>query len=296
MGVTRVTFLWQHMRAETEVDVDGAFGRLVHGYEVEFDAADAPGLRPVLALTASAGGVSVPAYWAELDGDWPYWYVKHKNPRPADSPFRWMVEVVYEYYDNPLVRPPQVSWQGRTVTEQIDRDADGAPLVNSADEPFDPAITEEFEDRILRVEFNVANFNATAYEDYIHAINGSDWTPAVVGRTFAAYTVKCLSISGRPERVGNVHYHHVTCEFEIRDDGIAEGGNPLGWRRRLLDQGFRTKDPAGYHTITDQEGNPLTHPVPLDGNGGKLNGGEPVFLVYTTKKTKDFHDILAAEA
>lgn len=288
MAILDVIDSWVNLSLSAEVDVAGASGTLERVFDVRFSEGDAAYLRPLMALEASG----VPDFWDVLSDSYPYWFVRRKEVRPGKGPLNFQVSVIYEYFDNPLGRLPIVTWRRQTVTEPIDRDAGGDPLTNSADEPFDPAVTEEFYDRILRVEINQANFNAEAVEPYVGAINNASWTPSSVGRSFDAYTARCLSIDGDPQRVGTIDFYRVIYEFAIRDDGILVGDTKLGWRRRFQDIGFREKIGGEYRTIVDSEGNPLTQPVPLDGNGQRLSpSADPVWRVFTTKKLKDFGDL-----
>lgn len=285
MAIVDVIDSWQDRSLAAEVDVDGASGEMERVFDVRFDNADPPHLRPLLALTAAG----VPAWWDAIDESYPYWFVRRKRVRAGKGPLDYRVAVIYEYFDDPLSRPAIVTWRRQTVTEPIDRDADGEPLTNSADEPFDPAVTEEYYDRIMRIEVNQADFNTEAVEPYVGAINSVAWTPACVGRSFDAYTARCLSIDGDPQRVGTIDFYRAVYEFAIRDDGILVGETKLGWRRRFQDMGFREKIDGEYYTLLDADDNPLTQPVPLDGSGQRLGAAaEPVWRVFVTKRPMDF--------
>lgn len=295
--MTSVLEDWNGLTVETQVGVSELVGSQARWFDVLFDNSDAAHLRPLLAVEAEG----VPAYWSVLDETRPYWYVSAKNCYPGNGAMHWRVKVDYTYYDNPLAVPPKVSWRRVTTTEAVDRDVNGDPLLNSSKEPYDPPITEEYHDRVLRIEYNMASFNQAAYDQYIGSINSAAWVPAslTVGETivtFPKYTVKCLGIDGDPARVGNILFSRVVAEFQIRDDGLDDGGTPaaypIGWRRRLLDQGFREIVDGQPKAILDAEGNPLTNPVRLDGSGAKLaDTADPVWNIYTTKKLKDFGDL-----
>jgi hypothetical protein len=253
---------------------------------------------PVLALSASAGGVTVPDWWEPLgSGVYQYWYVKRKTSRQYHGPFVWRVTVEYEYYDNPLFAPPKITWGRVGSVEPIDSDKDGVAILNSTKEPFDPPLTREFKDRTLRIEKNVANFDSYAFEKYVDSINSSIWAPAVLNtgptlRAFLPYTAKCIGIDGEPDRVGNIYFSRVVFEFQIRVHNLLVDNYPLGWRRRVLDQGFSELVDGEPVAILDADGQRLTQPVRLDGSGAKLaNTADDVYLVFEDHDLNDFSEM-----
>jgi hypothetical protein len=305
MAVTSVIESYEDISIATEVAVDGSQGTMTRFFDVTFNTAETAPLRAVLALSASAGGVTVPDWWEPLGaGVYQYWYVKRKTCRQHHGPFVWRVTVEYEYYDNPLYAPPKVTWGRVGSVEAIDSDKDGAAILNSSGEPFDPPLTREFKDRTLRIEKNLAYFNQEAYETYVDSVNQDIWSPFALNATggnlklFMPYTCKCVGIDGTPERVGNIYFHRVAYEFQIRVHNLevpaGQGAlaGPLGWRRRVLDQGFREISGDTYAQITDADGSPITQTARLNGSGVKLaHDAEDVYLIFADHDTQPFANL-----
>jgi hypothetical protein len=314
MPITDVVPDYTGVSLDTEVDIIANRGTMTAKYDVAFSPADPPELEPpTLRAVMAAEHPDVPAYWAPLSDAHPFWYVKHKSAKPSNGAFNWQVTVEYEYYDNPLAARPKVTWTRGRTSEPIDREVDGKPILMSSDEPVDPPLMEEYSFRILKIEKNVS---LTLYDDevlrgFIGSINSVQWQPLLLADAtsvpneppkyhfFAPYIVKCEDISGTPERVGNTWFVHVTFEFHVHDDQIViDTDDWLGWRRRVLDIGFREVSSVGqdgsveYAEIRDKNDNPMTHPVKLDGSGKKLaDGADPVWKIFNTKKLKDFNEL-----
>jgi hypothetical protein len=288
MAVTRVFEDWKALAVDTEVNLDGASGSMVRRFGVEFNTADATASRPILALTASSGGVSIPDYWDAHPASSDY-FVRKKTVAPGDGPFMWYVTVGYEYIENPLLQPYSVQFIPQGTQEAIDKAFDPVAqtftkeLANSSKEPFDPPIQEEFFDFSILITRNEANFNITYANAYLNTVNSDTFMFFArngVGYQFAAGKARCKSIQASEQRHGAAWYWQVQYEFIVRQDG---------WLRRVLDQGFRELDGSDYVQIADTEGNPVTQPVKLNGSGVKLAASaDPVFLEFQTKKTINF--------
>jgi len=100
--------------------------------------------------------------------------------------------------------------------------------------------------------------------------------------------VKVAGIEAKRVFDKNLIYWQVTYQFEIRQEG---------WTLRVLDQGRQRKakdgdpDPDWIYPIADGNGVPVADPVPLDGNGQKLDSPSPsnaVFLPFDVYKQRDF--------
>jgi len=186
-------------------------------------------------------------------------------------------------YDSPLKMPAEISYRWETSREPIDEDANGEPIVNSSGEPFDPPIEENFEDLVMTITQNEATFDPAKFTNYNGRTNSKEFGG------FAAGLVKMKAPTGDEQQQGAAKYFRVTWTFVVRNDG---------WKRRQLDRGFRELvgvDADGkpkYTQIKDTDGNPISEPALLDGNGRKLAKGHPaVWLNFQTKKTADFNDV-----
>jgi len=312
MAVTSVIIDWKSLTGGGSVQVEGGVsGKRTVKFDVTFDDSDAPLARPSLAMVASHGGTSVPAYFAAhpIDGDF---YVMNKTVNAGNGPMNWEVTVDYEYHENPMLQPYTVQFFPQFTQEAIDKCIAKlatpqtalstatdltVPLENSAGEPIDPPIQEEFNDLLIVVKRNEAAFDLNVAKPYFSAVN-SDIFTLLMRRGSFAYdgkwgqfiftrnsvnfpigTVRCKSIQAEEKQYGLTFYHEVTYEFISRD---------TGWLRRALDQGFRILVAGEPLNVTDSEGNPITQPIKLDGSGGPLNNGTPVFLNFQTKRAKPF--------
>jgi len=290
MAVTRVTEDWKSLGIDTEVSLDGASGSMTRKFQVEFNQADDPAARPILALTASSGEVTVPAYWAVHPNSNDY-FVRKKSVAPAGGPFLWDVNLVYEYIENPLLQPYSVEFIPQSSQEPIDRAIDPADpsqaytkeLCNSSHEPFDPPVQEEFFDFAIVIRRNEALFSPVVARPYLNCVNADAfgfYARNTQLYTFGAGQVRCKNIQATERRHGPNWYWEVSYEFVVRDDG---------WKRRLMDQGFRELDGDDYKQIADVDGNPITQPAKLNGSGVKLGATDtPVFLEFQTKKRLSF--------
>jgi len=285
MAVISVTEDWQRRTANFRPDDAGA--ALV--FTVGFDNQTSPKERPLLAASASYGDVRVPNMW-EAHPYTPVLWVQDKDIQ-ALSPFFYEVTVIYGVRSpdifkqgqspmvHPLDEPTDITWTFVTTNEPIDRDIDGNPLTNSADESFDPPITKDFHDLVLRIERNRAAYSALMAGEYIGAVNSDNFWD------FPPRVVRCMDFSAKLMRTGTTTYWRVTYEFQIRFNFLE--GTDWGWRRRILDQGFRVKAGADennkpiYQELKDEDDNKLSQPVKLDGNGQELGVGDvPVFLKF----------------
>ena len=242
----------------------------------------------------------------------PYWGQRHPNEAGlicVDRNVRqkgtgtglYEVEITYgppsmgrrdgdEDTDEPTARPfrIQTSWVGSR--EAVDIDYDGNPIVNSADEPPDPPGTEEIFDRVYTITGTMSDHQANrswlnGYHDTVNEDSIYGYGPGR-GRMRTKY-VRMVTSDGR-------RYLDVTVEIVFRTI-LAGTDGKHAWDRRLLDQGTRTKTVtngvASYRTITGDDGQPVSQPVPLDGKGGQLaEGGKPVWKYFKRHGRRRFKD------
>ncbi len=278
MAVIKVTEDFKGWGATDEIEANGTLtGAAPRVFDVDFDTGDVGANRVFLAKADSR----IPQI-GEAHPFSPWIFVTNRTVAVnALSPLAFKVTVNYTEIENPLEQPTIIEWLSASVTEPIDTDIDDNPIVNSSDEPFDPPPTEEFDDLLLRGVYNVAVFNPVDASIYKGAINtdfflGFDPGQAKVV-TYISREIKAIT--------GNF-YVEVTVEIQFRSDG---------WKRKFVDQGYRVKtgvDIDGkptYEEIKDDEGDPITEPVFLDGNGEKLDDGDPVVrLEFDTKPQLPF--------
>ncbi len=203
--------------------------------------------------------------------------------------------------ENPLARPP--SWKGgfqqttKVLAEAFKFDpATGnqlpgsVPVRNSAKLPFDPPVTVEESYVVLTVTRNVALLDLGKLKDLRDAVNSKPW----YGLNPRCARVVGIDFGSKFEN--NVFFWELSHQIAIKDDT---------WDLRKLDAGFavliheqRLNDPQGgvdrWKVITDENGEPIKEPVPLDGAGGQKKPGDPeTYLVFQGYKQRDFNDLIA---
>lgn len=217
------------------------------------------------------------------------------NPEQND-PQTW--KVVCEYTSNPdsgtsastdsgAAAPPQVSTQ-QQGQEPADRQADPllrqpdvkisfvqypkiVDLTNSAGDPFYPPITVEKYRPVVSIGCNASAINAYTLATYIGRVNSATVnfvTSTGMTLNFAANSARIKGIATEPILEGAVKYWRLTYELEISTE--MNGNTFVGWDLRIRDQGFRIRKANGDMVqALDGNGNPVTVPVDLNGNGGK---------------------------
>lgn len=191
-----------------------------------------------------------------------------------------------ESQENPLSRPPDISYKGTKSTVVYTVDSEGKPVLNSSDEPFEEPLEKDDTRPTLTITRNEAKFvfaNAVEYQD---AVNQDVFFGADPGKA------KIQDISAKYVVEGVYAYWNVTYEIQFRRDG---------WLDKVMDRGYRSKTrqtlPDGslarrrfdYEQLTDANGQPLTKPVKLDGQGKPLEDGkDAVYLDFKPYKILPF--------
>lgn len=198
-------------------------------------------------------------------------------------------EVVCEYaagdsgfvvVDNPLNRPPEVSWNSNETTTAYFLDNSNPPklVVNSAGEPFDNYLERETGELGIQITMNEATFDASAADAFSHTINDG---PVIIDKTtFAEGTLKLSPIQATKvkERVETdgvvmvVTYYKKTYTLKARRDGWKDKPIDTGLNERVgnLAAGFKLKP------IVDVTNAPVKKPWPLNGTGRKQSGDTTV--------------------
>lgn len=272
-------------------DQDERSVRAIRIFSVVFDGTDDPVKEPLMARYATDGTTTIP-YNNQVHpyNDWLFVRNKHVD---TIGPHSYEVTVYYESFTDqwtdpdvspgpisPLMQPPEVSWSFVTSNEPIDSDVDGVPITNSAKEMFDPPITRDFDDLVLRVVRNEKEFNALQAAEYKGAINSDTFLGFTAGK------VRCVLYNGVKQYAASLVYWKVTYEFHIRWDG---------WARRIRDEGYQALNAAedDYEEIVDANGMKVSQPWPLDSAGKKLTAaqkkaGTAYFLTFNVYPGKLF--------
>ena len=217
----------------------------------------------------------------------PFLVVSDISAKPvSESRRHWIVQVKFSSGAgssvsggvDPLSEPPDITWSTVSDTVEIDVDANGIPITNSADEVFDPPIQSEVADLEIRISRNEPLNPMTAFAGFAKKVNTQTWANLPPG------TVLMDEISGKKIEHGDLVFYRVDYRLLFRFDG---------WKIRKLDKGYRTKAANGdLEIMTDKDGNPLSEPVFLDGSGQKLaDGASGVFLEFEVRQSVNF-DVL----
>jgi len=293
----------------------------VRYFDVLFRPGETPPKRRVMAKVAEDPHthLKIPLPWEQHPAD-PWLFVTsiHSAQVPRAA-YLYRVAVQYISVGNPLELPMQINWSFAISNEPVDRDNKGVPVTNSAAESFDPTLTKDVYDLILRIKRNELFFDELIAATYIGATNSNPWKPPNSINNYLPGLVKNTILQGEPKRAADMFYNTVNYEFrfrlaELKVDGSEYIVDSLGWKTKVLDQGFRTLKlengvwTGEYETITDNEGNPVREPQLLDGKGQQLKEaddpgedehGNPehnrfkgVFLAWDFDHRRDFNELM----
>ena len=182
--------------------------------------------------------------------------------------------------DNPLDRPPVISYKTQSYEHPVDKDIDGNAVLNSCGQQFDPTIMEISPVLVMNVQVNWADYDPNFALSMYNKVNADTFFG------FSAGTVLCTDIAGSPESESDVDFYSVDIEFQIRANG---------WQKLILDTGLQEYDSAGGRRNIMVQGMPTTSPLGLDGFGHYIAGPDSAtpdslatFLPFTIKHTADF--------
>lgn len=191
--------------------------------------------------------------------------------------------------EDPLDRPPIINWSSRDEVEAMFADIDGLATVNSAGDYYDPPLERIVGCWTATVEANVATVPA-AILDYGNAVNDAAFTIDGISIPQGAARIAAIGIPSEMEENG-VEFRRFSYTLEFRrphpvdyhqvlDPETGDPVDPEPWDDIVLDQGLREIISAGVVQITDDEGNFINSPVPLDGAGLRLANPSPTTVKY----------------
>ena len=219
-------------------------------------------------------------------------------PQATDDPFIWRVSVEYSSLTinldllpsavntfapsdaaNPAnIKPPVISWSTNRFQKPFEEDVvTGDAVTNSALEKFDPPPMVDDCRLVLEIQKLQPTFDPTIIPGYQNTVNKDKFFGFDVGQ------VKCTGIHARDKIEDGIYCWDVTYSFEINT-------SPSAWAVVILDAGFRTSNGDGtYREITSDNGQPMSRPTLLDGNGQKLAlGAVPFYGTFTAYPKTDF--------
>jgi hypothetical protein len=201
----------------------------------------------------------------------------------------WDVTATYsterQLNTTPTSDPVFVQWDTEQFQKPATQDKDGDAVVNSAGDPFLPPEQMDDSRRVVTITKNLSSVPAwiLTYQD---AVNSDTFT--IDGISIAIGEAKMQRVSVGPAEIRNgTAFRAVTFVIALRRDG---------WAYKILDQGYKEKDPADStkRKLITVRGQLPTSPVLLDGNGNQLANpatANAVYLTYNVYKTQAFSSL-----
>jgi len=184
----------------------------------------------------------------------------------AFSPRIWIVTASYsteqELAANPLVDPTEFTWDTEQFQKPVVIDLDGKAIVNSAGHFYDPPFERDDSRLSVTMTRNVLSIPPwfLSIED---ALNSEPVT--IDGLNVPIKRAKIQKVTAGKQEFRNltgfrrisatIHIQRLTWQLEAQDVGLMEI-HPTVDTKRIA--------------ILDDDGNPVSIPVPLDGNGKRL--------------------------
>lgn len=190
---------------------------------------------------------------------------------------------------DPFAVPPALRSYGEDEEFGLAYARDGAPILNSAGEPFEQVPTIA----LPVVTYEVSRLERTFDADLIAAIQGRVNASAWLG--FPAESVLCRAINS--ERTWSADAGGwawaTTYKFAIKRSLVSLEASGIkirpGWRLQVLDCGFRELVGGELVAIMDKSNAPVAAPVNLNGSGARLPAsGTPVYKEFDIYPTADF--------
>jgi len=156
----------------------------------------------------------------------------------------------------------RVSWDSEIYQESIYKDVYGNSITNSAGDYFvDPLVTRDNVHLIAKIKKNVREVPAWVLQKQ----NNVNSTAITIGGLFIPIRRARMSrlAIGERQRRGNVDFYNISFEVHIHE---------TGWRAEPLDVGFRELEYGEpVQIVNEADGQEVTTPVLLDGQGGVLD-------------------------
>lgn len=170
--------------------------------------------------------------------------------------------------DNPLATPPDIMWEQGLATEPVDRDIDNNPILTSIGVAPDQLPQSEFVTLHLTITRNESAYDVQQAMAYANRVNSNAFSIVGAG-TVQPGQVLCKTIRPASSYKQNAPYIPIAYTFELRGD--TAGGENVGFRAKILDQGIRVNTDDGPVEVFDAKGERITSPILLDGTGKSLN-------------------------
>lgn len=203
---------------------------------------------------------------------------------PDEDKTLWVVVAEYdstveEKDEDPMKRPWEYRGSFEEYTRATVQDIDGNRIQTSSKEDFTPPPQIEVTMPEITITRNESQLGLSLMLEYVNSVNDRAWFGVDEGQA----KIKSIAWERVVENteLGDRIYYRKTYIVQFCPDG---------WELELLDQGlYNTSVNNERRKTLDADRQPITKPVPLDGQGGVLSvEDDPVFLTFNVRKRKDF--------
>ncbi len=198
---------------------------------------------------------------------------------------------------NPLSVPPNVTFGGSAVREQVYFDIKGKAIANSAGVLYDPGLQRIFFDESISVEVNQASVDTALLATYRGAINSDTITmnlPDGTQRVFDPFTMRLAEAQTEWTYQNGVGFWKSKYDLAVRSRN--SGGTPINWNPQVVDRGTEHINAAGnlVHNVS-ASGSRIQTPQLLNGSGALLPNpttANAVLLTFDIDSQLPFASIL----
>lgn len=196
--------------------------------------------------------------------------------------------------------PAEYRYMAMLQSGPVDLDWEGMPILNSADEPFDPPISGDTPHLVLNVKWVTAAFSLQTLLKYQGAMNSTTWTIRDPSANGEAKVQPRQARIRELRRVAQQNLFRMTAVIDLKPYLTIDGQTFSGFDSVYRDRGTREKINGGYVPIfgVNKDGTEsryqITKPVPLDGAGRQVEpdaNGESIGALMSTQHhgTADFN-------
>jgi len=224
-----------------------------------------------------------------------------RTTRRQDEPLVWEVQITFTTTDNgeDESEPPEdseseiwgvrIAFSGVAVNETVNEDNAGFPIVNSAQQFFDPCPEKTYYYEQITVSFRCTQDGIgdvfSAIQSARGKINSGTVTLTVNGlsRAFAAEKLKLVTADYNTTTDGGTTFWEVNYTFIYRD---------TGWTLHLLNHGMYKRVAGELVNIKDKYGNDITAPVLLTADG-TAESATATYKDFDIEETADFSGLFS---
>lgn len=173
---------------------------------------------------------------------------------------------------NPLSVPPNITFGGVAIREQVYFDINGKAICNSAGVFYDPSLTRIFFDESIMIQVNQASVNTGLLATYRGAINSDTIVmnlPDGSVRDFTPFTMRLAAAQTEWTYQNGVGFWKSEYHLQIRNR--SSGSTTINWNPQVVDRGTEHLNDAGQlvHNVS-ASGSRIQTPQLLDGTGHLL--------------------------